>query len=69
MCEKVYNEGNKNRLTLCRETTDRLKQPTSFPANTVTERMNDLAEYVESHVKENLKILWRNHLRLRKQRC
>jgi hypothetical protein len=53
----VHKEGNKNRHTLSRETTALLKQPINFPANTVTERMNDLAEYVERHVKKNFKDL------------
>ena len=52
----------KSRPTLSRETTVLLKQPISFPTNTVAERRNDLAEDVERHVKKNLKILWRNYL-------
>jgi len=62
LCEKVRNGGNKNRPTLSHETTALLKQRVSFPANAVAERMNDVAEDVERHVKKNLKILWRNHL-------
>jgi hypothetical protein len=57
VCENVYNESNKNRPTLSREATALLKQPINFPANTVAERMNDLAEDIERHAKKNLKIL------------